>query len=166
MKHTKNILKSLLITVMALSLLTVSCKKDEGGGTPTNPTTTTITADDINQALTFTDLEVGTVAKISTTSPDVSKSTEIAVSATAIAQNISKADFKTAIEQIVSGLSISGATVTVDASAIDSATAKNPANCVLTIQPSGQNKFDTAIKGVKDNKLTITLKITPDKDWN
>ena len=40
MKHTKNILKSLLITVMALSLLAVSCKKDEGGSKPTNPITT------------------------------------------------------------------------------------------------------------------------------
>ena len=37
MKHTKNILKSLLITVMALSLLAVSCKKDEGGSKPTEP---------------------------------------------------------------------------------------------------------------------------------
>ena len=34
MKHTKNILKSLLITVMALSLLAVSCKNNDktGGG--------------------------------------------------------------------------------------------------------------------------------------
>ena len=39
MKHTKNILKSLLITVMALSLLSVSCKKDEGGSKPTDPIT-------------------------------------------------------------------------------------------------------------------------------
>ena len=38
MKHTKNILKSLLITVMALSLLAVSCSKDESK--PTNPTPT------------------------------------------------------------------------------------------------------------------------------
>ena len=38
MKHTKNILKSLLITVMALSLLAVSCKKNEGGSKPTDPT--------------------------------------------------------------------------------------------------------------------------------
>ena len=39
MKHTKNILKSLLITVMALSLLAVSCSKDEGGSKPTDPIT-------------------------------------------------------------------------------------------------------------------------------
>ena len=40
MKHTKNILKSLLITVMALSLLAVSCSKDEGGSKPTDPIVT------------------------------------------------------------------------------------------------------------------------------
>ena len=50
MKHTKNILKSLLITVMALSLLSVSCSKDEGGSKPTAPSTPiTITADSITK---------------------------------------------------------------------------------------------------------------------
>ena len=39
MKHTKNILKSLLIMIVAISLFTVSCSKDEGGTkNPTNPT--------------------------------------------------------------------------------------------------------------------------------
>ena len=47
MKHTKNILKSLLIMVMALSLLAVSCKKDEGGSKPTNPASKTVTGADI-----------------------------------------------------------------------------------------------------------------------
>ena len=51
MKHTKNILKSLLITVMALSLLAVSCKKDEGGSKPTDPTPITITASDLTRVL-------------------------------------------------------------------------------------------------------------------
>ena len=45
MKHTKNILKSLLITVMALSLLAVSCSKDESK--PTNPASKTVTGADI-----------------------------------------------------------------------------------------------------------------------
>ena len=44
MKHTKNILKSLLITVMALSLLAVSCSKDEGGSKPTSPQTVVVDA--------------------------------------------------------------------------------------------------------------------------
>ena len=44
MKHTKNILKSLLIMVMALSLLAVSCSKDEGGSKPTSPQTVVVDA--------------------------------------------------------------------------------------------------------------------------
>ena len=51
MKHTKNILKSLLITVMALSLLAVSCKKDEGGSKPTDPTPITIDAATLTAAI-------------------------------------------------------------------------------------------------------------------
>ena len=45
MKHTKNILKSLLIMVMALSLLSVSCSKDEGK--PTSPQTVVVDAETI-----------------------------------------------------------------------------------------------------------------------
>ena len=37
MKHTKNILKSLLITVMALLLLLSSCTKDKNPTNPNNP---------------------------------------------------------------------------------------------------------------------------------
>ena len=44
MKHTKNILKSLIITLMALSLLSVSCSKDEGGSKPTDPQTVDVDA--------------------------------------------------------------------------------------------------------------------------
>ena len=51
MKHTKNILKSLLIMIVAISLFTVSCSKDEGGSKPTAPTTTKITASDLTQVL-------------------------------------------------------------------------------------------------------------------
>ncbi len=43
MKHTKNILKSLLITVMVLSLLLSSCNKDKN---PTNPNNQTVTGGD------------------------------------------------------------------------------------------------------------------------
>ena len=39
MNNTKTIFKSLLIMIVAISLFTVSCSKDEGGTTtPTNPT--------------------------------------------------------------------------------------------------------------------------------
>ena len=49
MKHTKNILKSLLIMVMALSLLAVSCSKDEGK--PTSPQTVVVDAKTITGIL-------------------------------------------------------------------------------------------------------------------
>ena len=177
MKHTKNILKSLLITVMALSLLAVSCSKDEGGSKPTAPTSITITADNINSFLAplkGNEVPVGSIATISTTENiDVKTKQEIAVSAKAVgdtAQNISKTKFATALKEVVSSLS-SDVTITVDTSAIESATTKDPANCVLNIKPSGQNKFDTTVTGIKNayteaDGLKITLKITPDKDWN
>ncbi|WP_158639802.1 hypothetical protein [Brachyspira aalborgi] len=40
MKHTKNILKSLLVAVMALSLLLSSCTKDKNPTNPNNPPVT------------------------------------------------------------------------------------------------------------------------------
>ena len=40
MKHTKNILKSLLIMVMALLLLLSSCTKDKNPTNPNNPPVT------------------------------------------------------------------------------------------------------------------------------
>ena len=43
MKHTKNILKSLLITVMALSLLLSSCTKDKNPTNPNNPNNPPVT---------------------------------------------------------------------------------------------------------------------------
>ena len=60
MKHTKNILKSLLITVMAFSLLAVSCSKDEGK--PTNPASKTVTGAEITAFIKTID---GTALKFS-----------------------------------------------------------------------------------------------------
>ena len=175
MKHTKNILKSLLITVMALSLLAVSCSKDEGGSKPTNPTSITITATDINNYLAplkDSGVKIGDIATISTTETiDVEAKQDITVSAKAIdsgAQNINKTGFAEALKGAVSSLS-SDVTITANTAAIESASGQNLANCVLTIQPSGQNKFDTTVTSISsyttDDGLRITLKITPAKNW-
>ena len=175
MKHTKNILKSLLIMVMALSLLAVSCSKDEGGSKPTSPTSITITATDINNYLAplkDNGVKIGDIATISTTVDiDVKANQTIAVSAIAVSseQNINKESFAEALAGVVSGLS-SDVIIIVDTSAIKSASNKDAANCVLKIKPSGQNKFDTTVTGIttgytEANGLTITLAITPDKDW-
>ncbi len=52
MNNTKTIFKSLLIMIVAISLFTVSCSKDEGGTkNPTNPTIVKVSADMITQTL-------------------------------------------------------------------------------------------------------------------
>ena len=52
MNNTKTIFKSLLIMIVAISLFTVSCSKDEGGTkTPTTPTIQKISATDITTIL-------------------------------------------------------------------------------------------------------------------
>ena len=52
MNNTKTIFKSLLIMIVAISLFTVSCSKDEGGKkTPTNPTIVKVSADQITGVL-------------------------------------------------------------------------------------------------------------------
>ena len=175
MKHTKNILKSFLITVMALSLLAVSCSKDEGGSKPTSPTSITITAADINSFLTSlkdTEVPVGSIATISTTETiDVEAKQDITVSAKAVgsAANISKTEFAKALKEVVSSLS-SDVTITADTSKIESASSAAAADCVLKIKPSGQNKFDTKVTSISSytttDGLKITLKITPNKNWN
>ena len=81
MKHTKNILKSLLITVMALSLLEVSCSKDEGGSKPTSPQTIVVNATTMTKtlegifALTVDDSESALFAKNTTLNPTKGKAT-------------------------------------------------------------------------------------------
>ena len=52
MNNTKTIFKSLLIMIVAISLFTVSCSKDEGGTkNPTNPTIVKVSADQITEVL-------------------------------------------------------------------------------------------------------------------
>ena len=52
MNNTKTIFKSLLIMIVAISLFTVSCSKDEGGTkTPTTPTIQKITDANLTEAL-------------------------------------------------------------------------------------------------------------------
>ena len=51
MNNTKTIFKSLLIMIVAISLFTVSCSKDEGGSKPTSPQTTEVNAETITGIL-------------------------------------------------------------------------------------------------------------------
>ena len=114
MTHTKNILKSLLITVMALSLLAVSCKKDEnGGGTPTNPTSVTIDASTLDAAI----QKAGTAAQLTGATIDFSsfKSADGKANLNAtISAEVTLATLKTELESALS-FSSGGATATATA---------------------------------------------------
>ena len=161
MKHTKNILKSLLITVMALSLLAVSCSKDEGGSKPTNPTSITITAADINKYLSFTDMPVGNFTITTTGTANYEQDVNITVKNSSGSGNVKGNDFKTAIEGMQLSSLIDGANTVIDGNITAPNSGKEAMQVKLKVTPTSPNKFDTGVKGVQSGALTITLKFTP-----
>ena len=173
MKHTKNILKSLLITVMALSLLAVSCKKDEGGSKPTDPTPITITADKINTTLSG----FGTVAVqkdgdsvdfAGKNNADGTVALEVTGGKTdKFSLNKFQSGMKSALEGKVAN--IPGVTVAVADTTLtsgnDAPAANNnkPVIFELTITAKTGYVLDTGIKGYQEANKTVklTLKFTP-----
>ena len=172
MKHTKNILKSLLITVMALSLLAVSCSKDEGGTkNPVNPDTPiTINAATITTAIKTAGGKVEiTGATIDFKSLTISDAGEASLDAT-ISGEVTIPDLKSKLE---SGLTFTSggakATANVDNSKFPADnTGKTPAVVNISID-AGKNTFadDVKYKDKNNNKkATVKLTITPTKKWN
>lgn len=165
MKHTKNILKSLLITVMALSLLAVSCKKDEGGSKPTDPTSVTLDAATLNAAISLASSQIavdGVTIDFSSFSPNNGAATVNA----SITASVDSAALKTALEQSLSfssGGSTATATATVPVNTTsDDATVKVEIN-------AGDNTFADDVKTayiVAEKVATVNITITPDKKWN
>ena len=167
MKHTKNILKSLLITVMALSLLAVSCKKDEGGSKPTAPTSITIDAATITAAIKM----AGSAATITDATIDFDSLTideqgKANLTATLSAE-ITLATLKSELE---SGLSFTSGGATASAKAADNFPTENTTSTAAVVNISidaGNNTFADDVKYKTDNKkATVELTITPDKKWN
>ena len=162
MKHTKNILKSLLITVMALSLLAVSCKKDEGGGTPTDPTIT-ISAADLTSTL--KGIEGTTKVDFSTMS-DPSNGEA----------NISDADakfndVKTELTTVFAGLASNNlVALTTDIESASQPSASSALVVTLTMTAKSGFQFASDMtgygKGSKDGEITLKINITPSKAWN
>ena len=178
MKHTKNILKSLLITVMALSLFAVSCKKDEngGGGTPTNPTpnptptpsTTKIEGTTIADAIKNlgTDVEVAT-AKVNFQSVTEIKAT-IDLTATKGAAATVADTFKTDMKTKLEGITVNGATVTVgNAAGEGKKDNKNPITFEVTIKANDNYELDSTIAGYQasDESVKFTVSVTPSENW-
>ncbi|WP_288621956.1 hypothetical protein [uncultured Brachyspira sp.] len=166
MKHTKNILKSLLITVMALSLLAVSCSKDEGGTkNPVNPDAPiTITAknitDTIKQATITTE---GVSIDFSSFNPQNGLASLDATITKAVALTTLKTDLESALSIPAGSIVTSTATATVPTD--------NSAEAV-TIEvkiDAGKNTFAGDVKTaytVVDKVATVNITITPNKKWD
>ena len=170
MKHTKNILKSLLITVMALSLLAVSCSKDEGGTkNPVNPTPIIITADSITKGFTA----LGKTKSIDGLVFDFSGFTAIKTTAELTAQD-GLASGNDALKMALGnlGISIYGTTVKSEVTGqIDITKSENIA-VKVTITPSANNTLDAKVKDsytvntTGAVEVTLTLKPATGKKWN
>ena len=170
MKHTKNILKSLLITVMALSLLSVSCSKDEGGSKPTNPTSITINAETLDGAIR---LAAGQLAIDSRLKDKVTfnfgafTSNSGAGSADAtVTTTVAESDLKAALEDAfaLKGASFSS---TATLAKVDTSN-KKVAKLTITITVSGNNTFASDVKSkykeVAVGKVETVITITAAKD--
>ena len=164
MKHTKNILKSLLITVMALSLLAVSCKKDEGGSKPTDPQTVVVNAETITGVL--TSILVGSLDGSSNPLFDTSSAVEPSNGAvtvnTASGKKVDK-DIKTPLTTSIETIASSYAqviTLTSDVANLSS----TKKDFTLTMKPANANV--TFASDVTDGKIygyadgAATLKVT------
>ena len=172
MNNTKTIFKSLLIMIVAISLFTVSCSKDEGGTkTPTTPTITKITDANLTETL----KGLGALGDTSTTVIDFSKMTDPAKGKATIqkaaAESKSLQKVKGTIETVFK-TPLTPVSVTVAFSG--SAAAGKADDLVATIVFTAKSgfEFDTTITGGdkytydKDKKTaTLTLNIKPSGNW-
>ena len=172
MKHTKNILKSLLIMIVAISLFTVSCSKDEGGTkTPTNPTITKITDANLTQAL----KELGALGDTSTTDIDFSKMTDPANGTASITKEASESKSLEKVKQTITTVFQTPLTpVSVTLTFSGSAAKDNSSDLVATIVFTAKSgfEFDTTITSgtaytydAKAKTATLTLNIKPAAAW-
>ena len=168
MKHTKNILKSLLITVMALSLLAVSCKKDEGGSKPTDPTTTTITATMLTEQL-------KSIGKLSNDSGDIIidfSNVDPQSGKAAISGATKKfTDLKNALDSL---LTTGMTSVTLEGKYSSETTPQSNTDLVLTVTITAKSGYVLDAKMADTNEYTydkakktatIEISINPSGNW-
>ena len=172
MNNTKTIFKSLLIMIVAISLFTVSCSKDEGGTkTPTTPTIQKITDADLTSTL----KALGALGDTSATDIDFSKMTDPANGSATIqkAANESKslAKVKGTIQTVFQTPLVP---VSVTLTFSGNAAQNNNSDLVATIVITANSGFEfgtTIIGGTKytydKEKKTATLKlnIKPSGNW-
>ena len=176
MKHTKNILKSLLITVMALSLLSVSCSKDEGGTkTPTTPTIQKISATQLTTALKELG-ELGDTQNIAinfglmTEPKDGNASITKAATEDKSLQKVKDAIttvFETPLTPVSVKLTLddtakAGNTTALKATIVITANSGFEFDETITKPASGETKYTY---DASSNSATLILNITPAQDW-
>ena len=169
MNNTKTIFKSLLIMIVAISLFTVSCSKDEGGTkNPVNPAKPiTITGASITDA--FTGLGTITIGGQDfdfSTFDGSDKTTTITGKANSNYVGIStKVDLTAKIALIsVSGATVSGASENFK---VDSGGAA--ITITITITPTTGNSFaaenDLKPYTKTGDNVEVTLTLKPTGDW-
>ena len=173
MNNTKTIFKSLLIMIVAISLFTVSCSKDEGGTkTPTTPTIKKVSAQSITDILkALVDLKKegettvilslkninpqGGSAAITDANPSFNKVKEALGNVTSTQQNIL---------EVTDNLS----TIIAKPNQVEAL------NVELTFKAKSGFEFDESITAdsattytysAKDKTAKLTLKITPSANW-
>ena len=172
MNNTKTIFKSLLIMIVAISLFTVSCSKDEGGTkTPTTPTIQKITDANLTETL----KALGALGDTSTTDIDFSKMTDPANGTASItkdaSENKSLAKVKGTIQTVFqTPLPPVSVNVTFDTAATAGSATDLKATIVFTAKSGFE--FDTTITGgtaytydAKAKTATLTLNIKPSSSW-
>ena len=177
MNNTKTIFKSLLIMIVAISLFTVSCSKDEGGTkTPTTPTIQKISATQITGVIT----ELGPLGDTTATDIDFSSMTQPTGGKADITKGASerkslakvKETIKTALETPIPQASV---TVTF-AEGAEAAAQGNNKDLVATIVFTAKSgyEFDTTITDntkytydakAKTATLTLNIKLPQSNNW-
>ncbi len=170
MNNTKTIFKSLLIMIVAISLFTVSCSKDEGG-TPTTPTITKITDANLTETL----KGLGALVDTATTDIDFSKMTDPAKGSANITKAASESKSLAKVKQTITTvfqtpLTPVSVTVTFDTAAAAGNQTDLKATIVFTAKSGFE--FDTTITGgdnytydAKAKTATLTLNIKPSGNW-
>ena len=172
MNNTKTIFKSLLIMIVAISLFTVSCSKDEGGTkTPTTPTIQKITDADLTSTLkalgplgdeTTTDINFSKMTEPADVSANITKEASESKSLAKVKGTIQTV-FQTPLVPVYVTLTFSG-----------NAAQNNNSDLVATIVITANSGFEfgtTIIGGTKytydKEKKTATLKlnIKPSGNW-
>ena len=172
MNNTKTIFKSLLIMIVAISLFTVSCSKDEGGTkTPTTPTIQKITDANLTETL----KALGALGDTSATDIDFSKMTDPAKGKATIqkaaAESKSLNKVKGTIETVFqTPLTPVSVTVAFSGGAASGKADDLVATIVFTAKSGFE--FDTTITGgtaytydAKAKTATLTLNIKPSGNW-